>query len=83
MCNEMKLVRVLEHEKGSDYIRIGFTFPTRDLEKTASEVLSQYDQKLSWCGGIEPGMNRYYVRVCLVDAVSLAVLKVVWENTAL
>lgn len=81
MSKEMKLVRVLEHEKGSDQIRIGFTFPTRDLEETGKQVLREYDEKLGWCGGIDPGMNRYYVRVCLVDSVSLAVLKVVWENT--
>lgn len=81
MFEELKHVRVLEHEKGSDQIRIGYTFPTRDLDKTAEQVLRQYDEQLSWCGGIDPGMNRYYHRVCIVDAASLQVLKVVWEST--
>jgi hypothetical protein len=83
MANETILARILEHEKCSDQIRIGYTFPTRDLEATADQVLRQYDENLAWCGGMEEAGQKYYVRICIVDAVSLKVLKVVWENTNL
>ena len=79
MFTEIKHVRVLEHEKG-DHIRIGMTFPTKDLEKAADEVLRQYDKKLEWCGGMEAAAAKYYERICLVDAASLSVLKVVWST---
>ena len=78
--NEIMYVRVLQHEAESDGIRIGRSYPISDLEKEVENVKKAYDQRLEWCGGFDNSCGKYYQRIAIVDAETLAVLKVIFSN---
>lgn len=77
MNTELKFYRVLQHDI-ADQIRIGSAFPSNNLEQTAIETAEQYAKDLEWCGGFAAGCNKYYKRIAIVDAESLAVVKMIY-----
>ncbi len=70
--------RVLQHD-ANDEIRIGRRFPMFDLDGEAGNVKKLYDEKLEWCGGFDASCDKYYKRIAIVDADTLAVLRVVYQ----
>jgi len=77
--NKFTFVRVLQHDAG-DEIRIGHRYPMFDLEKEAENVKKLYDKKLEWCGGFDAACDKYYQRIAIVDADTLAVLRVIYQT---
>ena len=74
-----KYVRVLEHDT-ADQIRVGYQFPTHDLEKTANDVFEQENAKLRWCGGAWLCAPRFYRRIALVDANTLTTVMDIYDG---
>ena len=81
MANDLIYVRVLQHDT-EDMIRIGMATPVwnNQLDKVVDDVKAGYEKELSWCGGLEKGCDRFYKRIALVDAKTLAVVKVIWQR---
>lgn len=81
MATEIKMYRVLQHDT-EDQIRISSAFPSTNLEKTVSQLIDQYDRELNWCGGFGAGCEKYYKRLGLVDADTLAVVRLIYTRDA-
>ena len=77
MAKEFRLCRVLQHDT-CDQIRIGGTFRTVDIEAAIQDVKEQLDENMKWCGGFEEGCKRFYKRIAIVDAETLAVISNVY-----
>lgn len=72
-------IRVLQHEKGSDQIRIGAETWLYDnqLDKAVQDTIDQYEKQTEWCGGFQEACKKFYKRIAIVDADTLAVLRVI------
>lgn len=81
MAKNLIYVRVLQHDT-EDQIRIGMSTPIweSNLEKAVADVKAEYEKNLAGFGGFEEGCKRFYKRVALVDANTLAVIKIVYEK---
>ena len=75
----IQYVRVLEHDT-ADQIRIGFAFPTNNIVKTAQDIFSQENEKLTWCGGALLSVPKFYKRIALVDARTLQTVKDIYDG---
>lgn len=77
-------VRVLDHEEGSDQIRIGAMFVTWDIEKTVKDTIAAYDKQAQWCGGYnEAYLREYHHRIAIVDAETLQSVREIWNKEEL
>lgn len=73
-------VRVLQHDR-SDEIRIGVDFCIfGELDKAEQECIKTYEEKCAWCGGFKVACEKYYKRIALVDAETLEVVRVIYED---
>lgn len=76
-------IRILEHDL-QDNIRIGATVKKLHTAETMANVESfvknSYNDKLSWCGGYDMAMKKYYKRVAIVEADSLKVARIIFEQ---
>ena len=72
-------IRVLQHDK-SDQIRIGAERGIFEdqLERAVQNTIAQYEKETEWCGGFQVACERYYKRIAIVEADSLAVLRVIY-----
>ena len=72
-------IRVLQHDKESDQIRIGAERGIFEdqLDRAVQDTIEQYEQKTEWCGGFKAACESYYKRIAIVEADSLAVLRVI------
>lgn len=77
MNKELKFYRVLQHDI-ADQIKIGAAFPSNNIEQIAIETAEQYAKSFEWCGGFAAGCNKYLKRLAIVDAESLAVVRIVY-----
>ena len=73
-------IRVLQHDKGSDQIRIGAERGIFEdqMDRLVQDTIAQYEQRTEWCGGFQVACERYYKRIAIVEADSLAVLRVIY-----
>ena len=73
-------IRVLQHDKESDQIRIGAERGIFEdqMDRLVQDTIAQYEQRTEWCGGFQVACERYYKRIAIVDADSLAVLRVIY-----
>ena len=76
---DTRYVRVLEHDS-VDQIRIGFSFPTTDVKKTARDIFAQEDAKLQWCGGALLSARKFYRKIALVDAGTLQPIITIYDG---
>ena len=76
---QINFYRVLQHDK-QDQIKIGAAFPSNNLEKTVEATIESYNKDLEWCGGFEPGCNKYYKRIAIVDAETLSIIRLIFSN---
>lgn len=85
MNTETLNVRILEHEKGTDIIRIGPAFPIapNEIHAAVESVKKQYAQKLEWKGGFLPGCREYYKRISIIGAETLCNIVTVWGGADL
>lgn len=72
-------IRVLQHDN-NDQIRIGEAFPATDLDKAEKDITAQYEAKTAWCGGFKVACERYYKRIAIVNAVSLEVIRLIYNK---
>lgn len=72
-------IRVLQHDK-SDQIRIGAErgIFQDQLDRAVQDTIDQYEKETEWCGGFQVACERYYKRIAIVEADSLAVLRVIY-----
>ena len=72
-------IRVLQHDKGSDQIRIGAETLLYDnqLDKAVQDITAQYEQNTEWCGGFQEACKKFYKRIAIVNADTLEVLRVI------
>ncbi|MGN1216922.1 MAG: hypothetical protein ACI4TD_02985 [Phocaeicola sp.] len=73
-------IRILQHDRGSDQIRIGaelWLFEDQ-MDRLVQDTIAQYEQSTKWCGGFQVACERYYKRIAIVDAGTLAVLRVIY-----
>lgn len=77
-------IRVLEQDLKTDEIRIGASMETEDTARGMSDIENQiliaYSNKLDWCGGYHKGTRTYYKRIAMVNADTLKVIKVIFEQ---
>jgi len=81
MDKQLMYVRVMEKDL-ADQIRIGATFPIwrNALEEKAKNIRDTYERNLEWCGGFDKGCRKYYTRIALVEADSLAIVRDIWNS---
>ena len=78
--SEVLYVRVMQQEL-NDEIRIGRTFVCYKIEEVEKSVIKGFDEKVAWCGGFtQENKEKYYKRIAIVDAESLSVIKIVYEQ---
>ena len=72
-------VRVLQHDKDSDQIRIGAErgIFENQMDRLVQDTIDQYEKRSEWCGGFQVACERYYKRIAIVDAETLALLRVI------
>lgn len=83
--NEIKYIRVLQHELHGDNIRIGAAFPILDgtdesLDKAAKSAVEAYETNGNGKRSFEESCRKYYERVTLVDADTLEVLRLIYPE---
>ena len=73
-------IRVLQHDKESDQIRIGAERGIFEdqMDRLVQDTIEQYEQRSEWCGGFKAACESYYKRIAIVEADSLAVLRVIY-----
>ncbi|WP_459952427.1 hypothetical protein [Dysgonomonas termitidis] len=71
----------MEHNR-ADQIRIGRECPITSLECTVKNVVAQYEEKNAWCGGFLNACKEYYMRVAIVDADTLEILHMIYDERA-
>ena len=76
MAHEINFYRVLQHDT-EDQIKIGGTFPSNNLDKTVEQTVEMYNKDLAWCGGFSQ-CGRYFKRIAIVDAETLAVVRMIY-----
>ena len=81
--NKIISIRVLQHEKGSDQIRIGAKtlIYASQLEKAARDLIAQYEKEKDRYGGFKAACEKYYQRIAIVDGDTLQELRVIYKNT--
>lgn len=84
--NELKYIRVLQHELHGDNIRIGAAFPILDgtdesLDKAAKNAVETYEKRRTGKNSFEESCKKYYERVALVDADTLKVLRLIYPKS--
>ena len=77
--SDLIYIRVLQHDT-EDQIRIGVAFPTAHLDDTVENVKSSYEKETAWCGGFDVACERYWKRIALVDAETLEVVRVIYQQ---
>lgn len=85
MANEIVMknlinIRVLQHEKSYDNIRIGASFKSDNLDDSIQDVIKHYEAKSEWCGGFQRACETYYKRIAIVDADTLEVIHSIYER---
>ena len=83
--NELKYIRVMQHELHGDNIRIGLAFPLLEdtaewMNKAESAVIESYEKNCARNGGFEKSCHDYYKRIALVDAETLEVLRLIYPR---
>lgn len=70
-------IRVLQHDKESDQIRIGAERGIFEdqMDRLVQDTIAQYEQNTEWCGGFKSACEKFYKRIAIVDADTLAVLR--------
>jgi len=78
--NKPTYIRLLQHDK-SDGIRIGASSCIfGDLDKAEKDCIDTYEKECSWCGGFKSACEKYYKRIALVDADTLEVVRVIYDE---
>lgn len=83
--NELKYIRVMQHDLHGDNIRIGREYPILDdtpesFDKAEAKATEAYEASCAWCGGFEKAAEKYYKRIALVDADTLKVLRLIYPK---
>lgn len=83
--NELKYIRVMQHDLHGDNIRIGMAYPIWDdseesLDKAEKSAIESYEKNCAWNGGFEKSCKDYYKRIALVDAGTLEVLRLIYPK---
>lgn len=79
--NDLIYIRVLQHDT-EDQIRVSASCPTDNLERTAENVIQQYEKDCAWCGGFATACEQYYKRIAIVDAETLQELHSIYRKEA-
>ena len=72
-------IRVLQHDT-NDQIRIGMAYPIIDLDKAEKDIVDNYEKKTAWCGGFKAACEKYYLRIAIVRAVTLELIRPIYPN---
>jgi hypothetical protein len=77
--SDLIYIRVLQHDT-EDNIRIGAAYPVTDLDRAEKGIVQAYEKDTAWCGGFYAACEKYYRRIAIVDAETLAVIRIIYNK---